>query len=142
MATIDRVSQINCIVFKPEGNGYKFLILKKGGEAGGGFWQSITGGVEEGENQISALKRELKEETGISEYRQIINLKYSFSFCLPHLGELTENVYAVEVKPETEIILSREHTEYRWVAIEEALSLIKYETIKEGFRKIWKILYK
>lgn len=139
MATKDRVSQINCIVFKPEGDSYKFLVLRRA-EGGGGFWQSVTGGVKEGENEISALKRELKEETGISEYRKIINLKYSFSFYLPHLGELTENVYAVEVDPHTEIVLSAEHTEYRWVTFEEALDLIKYETNKEGFRKIWKIL--
>lgn len=100
----------------------------------------MSGGVKEGENEIAALKRELKEETGISEYRKIINLRYSYSFCLPHLGELAENVYAVEMRPDTEIILSPEHTEYRWVGFEEAISLIKYETNKEGFRKIWKIL--
>lgn len=139
MSAMDRVSQINCIVFKPEGTGYKFLVLKRA-EGRGGFWQAVTGGVKEGENEIRALKRELKEETGIGEYRQIINLKYSYSFCLPHLGELTENVYAVEVKPNTEIILSHEHTEYRWVEFEEALSLLKYDANKEGFRKIWKIL--
>lgn len=73
MATRDRVSQINCIVFKPEEIGYKFLVMKRS-EDRGGFWQPITGGVKEGENQIAALKRELQEETGITEYRQIINL--------------------------------------------------------------------
>lgn len=141
MPSIDRVSQINCIVFKPEGIDYKFLVLKRR-EDKGGFWQSVTGGVKEGENEIIALKRELKEETGISEYRKLINLRYSYSFSLPHLGELMENVYAVEVSPHIEIILSPEHTEYRWVDFEEALSLIKYETNKEGFRKIWKMLNK
>lgn len=141
MAIQDRISQINCIVFKPEGNGYKFLILKRA-EDRGGFWQPITGGVREGEEQISALKRELTEETGVTEYRQIINLRYSFSFCLPHLGELVENVYAVEVKPETEIVLSHEHTEYRWLDFEESLALIKYDSNKEGFRRLWKMLNK
>lgn len=139
MSAKDRVSQINCIVFKKEDGEYKFLVLKRR-EDRGDFWQSVTGGVEEGENQIAALKRELKEETGIGEYQKIINLKYSFSFSLPHLGELVENVYAVEVSPETEIFLSPEHIEYRWVFFEEALSLLKYEANKEGFRKIWKIL--
>lgn len=141
MATKDRVSQINCIVFKPEGDSYKFLILKRA-EDRGGFWQPITGGVHEGEDQISALKRELMEETGIIGYRQIINLKYSFTFSLPHLclGDLTENVYAVEVKPEIEIILSHEHTEYRWLTFEESLALIKYDSNKEGIRKLWKML--
>ncbi|MDP3057440.1 MAG: NUDIX domain-containing protein [bacterium] len=135
----DRVSQINCIVFKKENGEYKFLVLKRR-EDRGGFWQSVTGGVREKESEISALKRELKEETGIGEYQKIINLKYSFSFSLPHLGELVENVYAVEVGPDTEIVFSPEHTEYRWVDFKEALSLLKYDTSKEGFRKLWKIL--
>lgn len=139
MSAKDRVSEINCIVFKSEGTGYKFLVLKRS-EASGGFWQSIIGGVEEGESEISALKRELKEETGISEYRQIINLKYSFSFCLPRLGNPAENVYAVEVKPETKIVLNPEHAEYRWLTFEESLALIKYDSSEEGFRKIWKML--
>lgn len=141
MPADNRVSQINCIVFKPERSGYKFLVLKRR-EDRGGFWQSVTGGVQEGEDQISALKRELREETGISEFRQIINLKYSFSFCLPRLGNLTENVYAIEIKPEVEVVLSAEHTEYRWLDFEEALGLLKYDTNKEGFRKLWKILNK
>lgn len=139
MVIRNRVSQINCIVFKPEGDSYKFLILKRA-EDRGGFWQPITGGVQEGEDQISALKRELMEETGIIEHRQIINLKYTFSFTLPRFGNLTENVYAVEVKPGIEVVLSEEHTEYRWLTFEESLSLIKYDSNKEGFRKLWKIL--
>lgn len=141
MITKDRISQINCIVFKPEGTSYKFLILKRAKDHGG-FWQPITGGVREGEDQISALKRELWEETGIIEHRQIINLKYTFSFTLPRYGNLTENVYAVEVKPEVEVVLSEEHTEYRWLTFEESLVLIKYDSNKEGFRKIWKMLNK
>jgi 8-oxo-dGTP pyrophosphatase MutT (NUDIX family) len=139
MATRDRVSQINCIVFKPEGISYKFLILKRAPDHGG-FWQPITGGVHEGEEQISAVKRELMEETGIIEHRQIINLKYTFSFTLPRYGSLTENVYAVEVKPGVEVVLSDEHTEYRWLDFEESITLIKYDSNKEGFRKLWKIL--
>lgn len=139
METRDRVSQINCIVFKPEGSGYRFLVLKRTQE-GGGFWQPITGGVKEGEDQLTALKRELMEETGVVQYRQIINLKYSFSFSLPRYGQLTENVYAMEVKPDVEIIISDEHDEYRWAKFEEALALIKYDSNKEGFRRIWKML--
>jgi 8-oxo-dGTP pyrophosphatase MutT (NUDIX family) len=139
MITRDRISQINCIVFKPEGGSYKFLILKRA-EDRGGFWQPITGGVKEGEEQISAVKRELMEETGVTKYRQLINLKYSFCFSLPHLGNLTENVYAVEVHPETEIVLSHEHTEYRWLDFEESLVLIKYESNKEGLRRLRKVL--
>lgn len=140
METKDRISQINCIVFKPvEGGGYKFLVMKTR-EDKGSFWQSVTGGAKEGEQEIFALKRELKEETGIEEFRQIINLRYSYSFFLPRYGNLIENVYAVEAFPDTDIILSDEHTEYRWLDFEESLALIKHESNKEGLRRLWKIL--
>lgn len=139
MATKDRISQINCIVFKKENNHYKFLLLKRRKDRGG-FWQGITGGVKQGEKDIKALKRELLEETGISKYKRIINLNYSFSFNLPQFGNLTENCYGVEVQNKTEIIMSPEHTEYRWLTLNKAISLLKYEANKEAFRKLGKAL--
>ncbi len=139
MATKDRVSQINCIIFKKENNNYKFLLLKRR-EDRGGFWQAITGGVKAGEINTEAVKRELKEETGIVDYTRLINLNYFFSFNLPQYGDLTENCYAVEVSPETEIIMSAEHTEYKWLFFDGAINLLKYEDNKEAFRRLWKIL--
>lgn len=139
MATKDRLSQINCIIFKKEGSDYKFLLLKRR-EDRGGFWQAITGGVKSGEMDMEALKRELREETGITNYIKLINLNYSFFFSLPQYGDLVENCYAVEILLETEIIMSLEHTEYKWLSLNGAIELLKYEANKEAFRRLWKIL--
>lgn len=141
MATKDRTSQINCIVFKKESNEYKFLLLKRR-EDRGGFWQAITGGVKQGEQDIEAVIRELQEETGIINYKRLLNLNYFFSFNLPQFGDLVENCYAVEISLETEIIMSAEHTEYKWLGLNEIIDLLKYEANKEAFRRLWKILEK
>nr|NIU39170.1 NUDIX domain-containing protein [Candidatus Bathyarchaeota archaeon]NIV44306.1 NUDIX domain-containing protein [Candidatus Bathyarchaeota archaeon] len=67
--------QIEAIVFK-RGNGkLQYLMLKTiplRAHAMGQFWQPITGGLEEGETKVEALKREIREETGIQNIMKII----------------------------------------------------------------------
>lgn len=140
----DRDYQINGIVFKREGKSIKdvkFLLLKRIPQKGG-FWQSITGGAFFSEEKIKALKRELKEEANIEEkgIKNIINTNYSFSFINENGEELREYVYGVEIDPGQKIIISKEHSEARWVDFKTALKLLKYESNKRGFRILYKIL--
>ena len=44
------------------------------------FWQMPQGGIDEGEDFLSAAYRELKEETSITKVRLIKELEPSFSF--------------------------------------------------------------
>ena len=56
-------SQIGCIVFRQNGKQREFLLLKRIPEKTG-FWQSITGEVED-ETLLDAVFREAREEAGI-----------------------------------------------------------------------------
>ncbi len=65
------------IIFKKENDIIKYLLLKRT-EKDGGFWQPMTGTLNDGESLKECLMRELEEETGIEkkytnyrEYRQI-----------------------------------------------------------------------
>jgi 8-oxo-dGTP pyrophosphatase MutT (NUDIX family) len=49
----------------------EYLLLKRLPEKNG-FWQPITGGVEEGETQEEALLREVIEETGVKNVVAVI----------------------------------------------------------------------
>lgn len=140
----DRDYEINCIVFKREGKSpkdIKFLLLKRIPKRGG-FWQSVTGGALFSEDKIEALKRELKEETGIkeSDIKNIIDTNYSFSFVDEEGDELREYIFGVEVNPNQKIILSKEHTKVRWVDFETALKLLKYKENKKAFKTLYEIL--
>jgi len=99
----------------------------------------VTGGLEEGETRVEALERELLEETGIKNLVRIIEDVYYFE--LPTILHEKEYVYGVEVLPTEEIeIDNREHSEYRWCSLQEALKLLKWKENKEALEKLHEIL--
>ena len=52
--------EVQAVIFRRKPS-LEFLILRRVPEKGG-FWQNLSGGVEEGESLLDTLKRELKEE--------------------------------------------------------------------------------
>lgn len=123
--------QVEVIVFRREAGGIRYLMLLRNAEKGG-FWQPITGNVEEGEAYEQAARRELSEETGVHDFICLFDTGYSFEFFDNDLQQF-ERVFAVEVGPDTEIILSDEHTDMRWASKEECLgTYLKYPGNKAG----------
>jgi dATP pyrophosphohydrolase len=132
--------QIEAIIFRRNSGLIEYLLLKRLPERNV-FWQPITGGLEEGETQIEALHREIREETGIKNLAKVIEGLYYFEFSDPNLNK--EYVYGVEVSPTEKVVLdAREHSEYRWRRIQEALQLLNWKENKEALRKLNAILCK
>ena len=129
-------NQVEVIVFrKAEKETFLFLILKRVPERGG-FWQPITGNVREEESFEDAALRELREETGIVDVIELIDTEYSFEF-FDDNRQQTEKVFGAEVPADARINLSSEHTEYKWMTSEIALSwYLKYLGNKEGLKKL------
>lgn len=138
--------QIQAIIFRKNGNNYQFLMLKRI-QSKGGFWQVVTGGMEEGEERIQTLKREVEEETSITEFKRIIEDVDFFKFNI-HLdgkpAEVEEYVYGVEIEFEIEPVFDHniylEHDEYRWCSFEEATKLLKWDTNKKSLKKLYSML--
>jgi len=136
---LNRIAQVEVIVFKVVNDEILFLLLKRNATRGG-FWQSVTGGVNPGEQLIEAVKRELWEETGISEFLRIVDNVYYFEFDTSEYGHLKEYVYGVEVSSNTEIKMSAEHAEMKWCNIAQALELLKYDTNKTAFKNLYDLI--
>lgn len=134
-------NQVEVILFKESSpKEILFLVLKRIPEKGG-FWQPITGNVREEETFEEAARREVKEETGISEGK-LIDTGYSFDY-FDEGNWWHEKVFGMEVEKQTPIILSREHTESKWVTKDEALNkYLCWPGNKEGLKKLWEILEK
>lgn len=84
-----------------------------------GFWQLPEGKIEEVEQPIEALKRELDEELGC----KLISAKLSTTQAtIITLKGINYRVVRIvfEVRWEGEITLSDEHSAYRWVSIDKA----------------------
>ena len=134
-------TKVNCILFRKKNSGYEFLLLKRIPE-GGGRWQPITGSVESTDASIKdAAYREMLEETGIGKDGIIRVIENVHVFTWLDDGETkTEHVFCFEVAPDAKVRLDvnvcKEHDEYQWVAFEEALKLLEWDTQKDAFRKL------
>jgi dihydroneopterin triphosphate diphosphatase len=146
-----RKDQVEGIIFRKQNKDYEFLLLKRI-PAKGGFWQPVSGGIEtEDKSILDAAYREIKEEANISKnevIRVLENVHY-FEMDKHYLtGEPTplkkEYVFGFEVSPTLKISLDKniyqEHEEIKWVSLEEALKLLKWDNNKDAFKKLNELL--
>lgn len=115
--------------------GGEFLLLERCKPAG--FWQSVTGSLEWGESADHAARRELIEETGITQ-GFLRNLQWTQVFeILPAFGKkyapgITRNLehaFALKLPERVPVTLSiAEHVQYRWASGEEAVATASSST--------------
>lgn len=128
---------------------WQYLMLKRI-KSRGGFWQGVTGAVEEGENLLDTAKRELFEETG---YRprfivQMKNISYSIKlnkrqqkYYSPEIKSVSECVFVARIEhPNSPIIDPKEHDEWKWCNFEEAMGLLSYDDNKKALEIVQKFL--
>jgi len=126
--------EVEAIIFRRIGNKVEYLLLKRL-PMRNGFWQPVTGCVEEGETLKEALYREIREETGIKSIIRVFDDVHYFEFSDPNLYK--EYVYGVEASLSEEIMLDpKEHSEYKWCSYQQALQLLHWKENKEALRKL------
>ena len=134
------IQVVEAIIFRRKSDTVEYLLLKRLPDRNGFWhWQPVTGGLEERETRTEALRREIKEETGIKNLIRVIEDLYYFEFSDPNLNQ--EYVYGVEVSSTEEVDLDgREHSEYRRCGTKDALQLLYWKENKEALEKLSTIL--
>lgn len=124
----DRVARVRrrsagVVVVRPGADGPRFLLLRCYR-----YWDFPKGEIEPGEDPLAAARREVREETGLSE----LALRWGEAFTETppyaggkvaryYIGESTQGPVTLPVNPE----LGRpEHHEHRWASRAEAASLL------------------
>ncbi len=126
--------QVEAIIFRRNDTRIEYLLLKRLPQKDG-FWQPVTGGMEEGESLEEALRREIREETGVENLVAVLEDLYFFEFSDPKLSQ--EYVYGVEVSPSEQIVIDRkEHSEFRWCSYRDALQMLHWKENKAALRKL------
>lgn len=103
-----------------------FLVVRRSKEDDlyPGCWEFPGGHIEFGETISDALKRELKEEIGFSDFDNPIITNYTDEI-KEKSGKTIHNIeldFIIEVNKENiNITLSKEHIEYAWVSKESEL---------------------
>ncbi len=136
--------QVQAILFKKISGRLHYLLLKRTPEKEG-FWQPVTGGLEEGETKVEALGREVLEETGIKNIARIIDdvhyFEYSDSHFIKGYHFIKEYVFGVEVHPTEKIVIDgKEHSQFKWCSLQEALELLKWDENKKALSRLDEIL--
>lgn len=115
--------------------GGEFLLLER--RKPPGFWQSVTGSLEWGETADAAARRELIEETGITQgflrnlqWTQVYEILPSFGKkYAPGVTRNLEHAFALKLLTRVPVILSgHEHLQFRWLAAGEAVTLASSST--------------
>jgi dihydroneopterin triphosphate diphosphatase len=132
--------QVDIIIYVINNGIVKYLLFKRQPERGG-FWQPVTGGVEEGETILYAARREVMEESGYIKVKNMYDLNYTFTFNVKE-KIITEHVFAFEVVHTDVKFCTREHSEIKWVSFDEAMIYLKWDTNKEALTKIHNYLIK
>ena len=108
------------------------------------YWDFPKGHIEEKEKPEEAAKREVKEETGLTDIKFIEGfkswIKYFFKKDSKDVFKIV-TFYLAETKTK-EVKISQEHIGYQWLPYEQALEQITFENAKEILTKANKFLEK
>ena len=111
-----------------------FCIYRR---ADSGDWQFIAGGGENTETPLEAAKRETFEESGIksTNWKELKSLSYLPVTVIQekHRRNWDKDTYVIPeyafgVECTGDITLSAEHTKYIWIAYEEAVKKLKWDS--------------
>jgi dihydroneopterin triphosphate diphosphatase len=110
-----------------------FLLLERRRPAG--FWQSVTGSLEWGETPDRAARRELQEETGITQ-GVLVNMQWTQTYEIlasfgkvyaPGVSRNLEHAFSLRLPKRVDVTLT-EHVQYRWVNDSEAVALVSSDS--------------
>lgn len=111
----------------------KILLLKRTEKAdfSGGIWEDITGRMNQGEEPEEALKREVYEEAGIEiEIVKPLTIFHIYRGEKTPENELVGIIYHCKTR-NPNVKISDEHTEYKWLSPQEALTQATHPGVKK-----------
>ncbi len=126
------------VVFK-KNHDILYLLLKNRGK-----WSFPKGLKEKDESDEEAAVREVKEETGLKNLKLIKGFVHDSKFFYRWKGELVSKhvTFFLIQALDDKVKISFEHDGFRWVAIDEALNLLKIKDYKDMIVKAHRFLQK
>jgi 8-oxo-dGTP pyrophosphatase MutT (NUDIX family) len=113
------------------------LVLRRAGPVAGGAWGLVTGSIEQGETAPQAIRREIREETGLVIRRLFTSgLTESFYFAPDNVIELMP-IFVAFLPQRCDITLDHGSDSFRWCGRDEALALLHFAGQRRAISDIW-----
>lgn len=140
---MERSKSVGIIAYKNINKSVSFLLLHHGGE----YWNFPKGRKESGEGDLQTAKRELLEETGITNIQIIPDFEFSYDYDFDSVIEngIREKVYKTvkfflgQVK-EAEVVISDEHLDFGWFDYETALTRLHFQNSQNALKKAYQYI--
>ena len=115
---------VQAVIFSDQEKEIKFLMIRKQDiKMKQELWRLVKGGVEEGETELQALKREIKEEVGLEKIN-ILKKIHEYFFIFNNVRHEV-SVYSVEADISEQVVLGQDNdfpfTDYKWSNEKETL---------------------
>jgi len=127
------------VLFRTTQQDRQYLLLR---HCNDGHWAFPKGRLEEGEDELDAAMREISEETNIHRLDPISGFRETSEYCLQRSGKQVSKTvayYLAETGP-SEVALSAEHMDFRWVDFDDAVALLTYDESRRILGKADKLL--
>jgi bis(5'-nucleosidyl)-tetraphosphatase len=120
------------VIFKANGN-RKYLLL----HYEGGHWDFVKGHIERNETEQDTVRRETKEETGLTDLKFFDGFREPIAYYYRRAGKTVYKevvFYLLEATTES-VRLSREHVGFEWMSYDGAYARLTYKNAKDTLRK-------
>lgn len=141
---------VGAVIFRGEGDEIYYLLLDYGKmKNGNDYWGFVKGHTEKGETDEETMRREVLEETGISELKIISGFSKNDRYFYRAFGEEKEKrkksgrktliakkaVYLLSETKSENVKLSHEHIDFAWLPFKEAMERLTYKSAQKTLEK-------
>lgn len=127
------------IIFKEVAGKRQYLLLAYPGMTDKEkiYWGFPKGHVDAGESDEETARREIGEETGLSQYSFVEGFKEKENYLFKREGELVNktSVYFLARTSQDEVKISTEHLGFEWLPLKEALKRLTFKNAKQLLQK-------
>jgi len=116
---------IAALIWSPKTKRYLLLRRSEQKDFARGAWECVTGRVDQGEGFEDALHREVREELGVEvQVEHILGTTHFYRGDPIPENELVGVIYLCALPDPSSIRISPEHSEYRWLSVDQAIELL------------------
>jgi len=124
-----------CVAAIFENKNNEILLLKRSpGNFPENIWDVVGGRVEQFEDPFDALKREIFEETGIKDFEIIKAIDVFHWYQKESKFDMIGLTFWCKTTT-NDVILSNEHSEFRWLKPEAALGISEHHIVTRNLEK-------
>ncbi len=119
------IAGVAAVIWSPESHSYLLLRRADDKDYAPGRWECVTGRVDQGEGYEDAVRREVREELGREvQLTYLLGTTHFYRGTPGPENELVGVIYLCTLTDPQDIHISQEHSEYRWLAAEQAIAFL------------------